>query len=398
MSSSSVFESTPLYFAGTMKDMQIKPNVDAYNEFTKIEHNLGEIVKIACTDSSCYILTSTGDVYAPLAQHSSISEWQDRLNPSFVHIQDATDVVDLTCGSYSVFLFQKNHNIKVANFNSSVNLVVNTNKFTGDLNMIHFTGLKGRIAQIAATSSSALFLSSRRKQLYSVGFGQEFSQVFEDILEMDEHLHVIDISAGAVHALALLSDGRVAAFGDDSNGQLGGVQSGKFFEFDEPVKSIYAGSYHSFFVTPSGIHACGYSGDYRLGVADSRLSQPKRIEIFDEWKVDAIPHIIGRVSTMFVIEEKSVWNLYFIGDNERGEAGIGDQSVHPRRPILVNHPELFRLLNDRSRYVFNYSGGYYFRFFYFTRNRNYPFASFFRRLKSAQQNASFTDLTFDFKE
>lgn len=89
--------------------------------------------------------------------------------------------------------------------------------------------------------------------------------------------HIVEVSVGYAHMLALSADGRVYAWGRNFYGQLGvgdhkDKPSPQLISYlqEEQAVAVVAGQYHSLAVTARGdIFGWGYNREYELGVGDN---------------------------------------------------------------------------------------------------------------------------------
>jgi len=141
--------------------------------------------------------------------------------------------------------------------------------------------------------------------------------------------HVLAVSAGSTHSLALTADGAVWSWGSGAYGQLGhGDQQDQW----QPKKveafagrrvvAVSAGVYHSLAITADGAlwsWGCGTSG--RLGHGDEqRQLLPKKVEAFAGQRVVAV--LAGDHHSLALTADGAVWSW---GWGELGKLGHGDQ-------------------------------------------------------------------------
>ncbi len=150
------------------------------------------------------------------------------------------------------------------------------------------------------------------------------------------HLNdVIAISAGYYHALALKADGTLAAWGDNSKGQLGNNSSTASFKNPvavsslEDISAIAAGGLHSLAAGTNGlIWAWGDNSKGQLGI-DSTSN--KRVPTQAD-RIDQITSVAaGHYHSIVMDDYGYVWAW---GDNSKGQLGI-DSTSNKRVPTQV---------------------------------------------------------------
>lgn len=151
---------------------------------------------------------------------------------------------------------------------------------------VHFFELReASVLRVAcgAHHTIAIVLEQLRRTVYAWGFGDEGRLGTGDettcllptrvLLPIDGAQHVTSVSAGDRHSLALVSDGRVFAWGDNNFGQLGVGKATKVPEpfptqvlIDEEVTTIACGARHSAAVTQFGrVLMWGFGEEGQLG-------------------------------------------------------------------------------------------------------------------------------------
>lgn len=152
---------------------------------------------------------------------------------------------------------------------------------------------------------------------------------------------VVDIAAGGAHSLAILSDGRLFSWGDNSNGQLGnGTTDNKNtpieIELDEGVKpvKIACGFNHSLAIGDNGcLYAWGANYDGQLGNGTTEDSYiPVKIKFPNNSKVVQIA--CGDDFSMAICDDGS---LYTWGNNDDGQLGNGSniEGQYRSTPTLI---------------------------------------------------------------
>lgn len=174
---------------------------------------------------------------------------------------------------------------------------------------------------------------------------------------------VIAIAAGQFHNLALCSDGTLVAWGYNFYGQLGngttsnsnapvavsrtGVLSGK------TIISIAAGSYHSFALCSDGtLAAWGYNGNGELGNGGTGFSQlPVAVDTSGVLTGKTITSICAGSFHSFVLCSDST----LAGWGFNGNGQLGDNSTQSRRiPVLMDRSGVLS-----GKQITKVSAGYY---------------------------------------
>ena len=153
---------------------------------------------------------------------------------------------------------------------------------------------------------------------------------------------VVAIDAGTSFTLALKSDGTVWAWGDNQSGQLGNgttteshvpvqvraANGGKGFL--EDIVSIAAGGYHAVAVDSQGrVWAWGNNSQGQLG--DGTLASPKTTPI--QAQVSGVASVsAGSYHTLFLLAPRTAAAS---GSNGSGQLGIGTNSFHETPPVGV---------------------------------------------------------------
>ena len=145
----------------------------------------------------------------------------------------------------------------------------------------------------------------------------------------------VAVAAGYNHSLALLDDGTVYAWGDNSSGQLGnpaaGTQTSTPVQTITGVVGIAAGSYHSLAVKSDGtVWAWGYNYYGQLGNGNS-TQQPIPVQA-SPISPGAVAVAAGSFHSLALLSDGTVraW-----GANGSGQLGVGTTTQQPS-PVAVN--------------------------------------------------------------
>lgn len=151
---------------------------------------------------------------------------------------------------------------------------------------VHFFELReASVLRVAcgANHTIAIILERLRRTVYAWGFGDEGRLGTGDettcilptrvLFPIDGAQHVTSVSAGDRHSLALVSDGRVFAWGDNNFGQLGVGKATRLpvpfptqVPIDEKAATVACGARHSAVVTRHGrVLVWGFGEEGQLG-------------------------------------------------------------------------------------------------------------------------------------
>jgi alpha-tubulin suppressor-like RCC1 family protein len=152
------------------------------------------------------------------------------------------------------------------------------------------------------------------------------------------------VAAGGYHCFALLHNGDVYAWGDNTYGQLGdGTTDGSFSPVltDSDVHgstAIAAGAYHSLALRGDTVYAWGLNSSGQLGInstTDSLL--PVRVMRADDPTRDEMKHVTaiaaGSYHSLAVKDDGTVWTW---GDNTYGQLGDATPSQRPFADVVTN--------------------------------------------------------------
>ena len=140
--------------------------------------------------------------------------------------------------------------------------------------------------------------------------------------------HVVAVSAGASHNLAVTADGAVWSWGFGNHGHLGydGTQDQllpkKVEALAHRVVAVSAGTYHNLVLTADGTAwSWGSGGNGRLGHGGrQRRLLPKKVEAFAGQRVVAVS--AGYDHSLAITADGAVWSW---GEGGYGQLGHGDE-------------------------------------------------------------------------
>lgn len=172
-------------------------------------------------------------------------------------------------------------------------------------------------------------------------YNDEYGQISADACKWAEAGHSVpvltQVSSGALHSCAILDDGSVSCWGENSNGQLG---DGTRTDHHQPEKAIMplgrtvseisSGSYHSCALMDDGSVRCWGSNEF------GQLGDGTTLERLTAVSADlsggvALSISAGESHTCAVMEDTS---LMCWGDNSNGQLGDGSRSER-HTPISV---------------------------------------------------------------
>jgi len=158
------------------------------------------------------------------------------------------------------------------------------------------------------------------------------------------NLRFAAVCAGFQFSLALSTGGQVYAWGDNLAGELGNGTHLVGSDVPVPVKqprgtqvtAIACGSTHALALTSAGrVLAWGEGDDDELGAPAPQLISrvPVPVRLPARVRIRAVS--AGVLSSMALSTTGQVWTW---GDNSRGELGTGSTAAHSLRPALVRLP------------------------------------------------------------
>ena len=165
-------------------------------------------------------------------------------------------------------------------------------------------------------------------QSYTLNSSNQFYNAFSPV-RIGTLSGVRAIAAGGTHALALMADGTLRAWGNDASGQLGDGRTGTFSTTPVPVngidrvQAISAGNSASLAVRANGsVWAWGYNGDGALGdpalsIYNTTITAPHQVP-----GLTAVAAVAGPSGTVAVVQ--AAGTIKSFGSNANGQLGTGE--------------------------------------------------------------------------
>ena len=173
------------------------------------------------------------------------------------------------------------------------------------------------------------------------------------------------VEADGSHSLAVTTSGRVYAWGNNGNGQLGddtttyrpiptlisftGLQSG------ETIKDVFAGAYHSHAVTTSGrVYAWGYNFYGQLGDGTTtNRTIPTLISFTGLQSGETIKDVFAGAYHSHAVTTSG--RVYAWGYNFYGQLGDGTTTNRPIPTIIIDYPfvTITTLVNNYLTVTYN---------------------------------------------
>ncbi|XP_069684156.1 X-linked retinitis pigmentosa GTPase regulator-like [Periplaneta americana] len=150
------------------------------------------------------------------------------------------------------------------------------------------------------------------------------------------HSDIAQLSAGCLSSAALTVNGQVYVWGSNSDGQLGLPETSEclspvLLPFDQRIVHISCGYYHTAFVTESGaLYTCGESESGKLGLPDSltNITTPQKVTL-------AVPvksvYCGGNHTIALTVDGE----VYAFGNNFNGQLGLGAEVTQFILPTKV---------------------------------------------------------------
>ncbi|MFP4187381.1 MAG: InlB B-repeat-containing protein [Acholeplasmataceae bacterium] len=221
-------------------------------------------------------------------------------------------------------------------------------------------------AQVVAEASHS-FVRTSAGEVYAWG-NNDYGQLGNDTTEntnaptnitfqfsLDPGETIIDVQTGSRQTLALTSNHRVFAWGDNTYGQLGdGTNDSSLtpsditdsFPDDVEIVQLATGDAHSLAITSTGrVYAWGNNSSGQLG-DESELAQDTPTEITDYFSLssdDELASVHASGDSSFARSQND--RLYAWGENSHGQLSTGDTNERTRP---VNVTSLFVLYQGES--------------------------------------------------
>lgn len=164
-----------------------------------------------------------------------------------------------------------------------------------------------------------------------LGHGDDSDRLHPLLLETMRGRHVIDVSCGAFHSIAVLGTGELVAWGDNSRGQLGIVAAGGGLEYalfpsivpglmGQRVSAVSCGETHTICVTDTGraySFGTGLAGQLGIGIYGT-VQKPSLVEYFSSRNKPIAAVACGISHTIFLAADGSMFSC---GLDSRGQLG-----------------------------------------------------------------------------
>jgi alpha-tubulin suppressor-like RCC1 family protein len=272
-----------VYSSGANQDGRIgfgdKKDRTAFAEISFLSDK--NITAIAAADKHSLALSNDGRVYATgvnIDGRLGLGDYNNRT--AFMEVKSLSGITAITIGDSDSFALSNDGKVYATGYNGNGQLGVGDNNGRNTFTEALF--LRGKnIFEIATGYDHSFALSSDGK-VYTTGKNDNGQLGLGDYTDRNTFTEVsslsgkniVAISAFGSHSLALSSDGRVYAAGNNYNGQLGLGDNNKRNTFIEvsSLKDIYAisaGHSHSIALSNDGkVYGVGNNTEGQLGLGD----------------------------------------------------------------------------------------------------------------------------------
>jgi alpha-tubulin suppressor-like RCC1 family protein len=266
-----------------------------------------------------------------------------RPNPVPIQVSGLTNVIAIAAGGTHSLALTSDGTVWAWGYNEfgqlgkSANIIPNPTPGTvsGLTNVIAITAGEHHSLALKSNGTVLAWGSNSKGQL---GRSDNFGN-FPDPSTVSGLANIIAIAAGKDHSLALKSDGTVLAWGSNSNGQLG--RSDNFGNIPAPatvsgltnVTAIAAGYFHTLALRNDGkVWAWGENGNGQLGRSDNFMIVPTPAEVSGLTNVTAIA--ADGWHTLALKSDGAVWAW---GSNYKGQLGYSANSNRNPTPTQVSN-------------------------------------------------------------
>jgi alpha-tubulin suppressor-like RCC1 family protein len=306
----------------------------------RVRHNaLTGVVSIGHGLLHAVAVTSTGAVYAWGSNNKSVFGASSPASSNVPVLMTAwPSAVAIAAGREQTYVLDASGGVWAVGENSEGEL--GDGSFTDRSSPVQVSGLTSGVVAISAGSQHAVALMSNG-DVYAWGRGNEGQlgdglRTTSNVPVQVTGLSAAAIAAGGFHNLALTGGGAVYAWGSNANGQIGDNTN---FRRNSPVSvttlgstiaGIAAGHTHSLAVTTSNaVLGWGANGTYQLGLGHTT----------DKLVPTAIPGLTGIVAvgagtgshSSFAFASNGA--VYGWGDNEFGRLGDGIYQTDRQEPL-----------------------------------------------------------------
>ncbi|RDD45256.1 Ultraviolet-B receptor UVR8 [Trichoplax sp. H2] len=267
------------------------------------------VIDISCHELHAAAVTSSGELYTWGKGSENFNRLgylcqNKQTSPALVHSLSAYTIFSVACGynhtlavtnTGSVYSFGDNSNSQLGVGDTEPYAEPQLVTVLNDENIIKVACGKYHSAALSAKGNLFLWGLGDDGQL---GLGNYNLSTEPTILHIGEKkAKVMDVACGDLHTCILTVGGLVYAFGSNIYGQIAAPSMNKFhlpyrisFNTSKRFVSVSCGSFHSAAITENGkLYAWGLETDGRLGLGDCKQrSSPTEVEGFRDKKIGRI--------------------------------------------------------------------------------------------------------------
>lgn len=204
-------------------------------------------------------------------------------------------------------------------------VLLNNSYATANTEVIKKISTKGDHTLFLMSDGTVRAMGANAYGQLGIGYvgGENITDAYEPTEQVTGLSNIVDIAAGHQFSLALDSNGRIYAWGNNKDGQIGIETTYGFFYAPQHISnitnatSISAGYYHALATTENqNIYGWGRAYNGALGdLADEKYYTPQLLNVENVDKV-----IAGLDNSFFIRSDKTV---YACGHNAYGQLGDG---------------------------------------------------------------------------